>query len=60
MSKTEKKVPDDPKQNLILAALPAQDYERMLPDLEFVPMPLGWTMSESGDHVNYLRRLAYL
>jgi CRP-like cAMP-binding protein len=54
MSKTEKKVPDDPKQNLILAALPAQDYERMLPDLEFVPMPLGWTMSESGDHVNYL------
>ena len=54
MSKTEKKVPDDPKQNLILAALPAQDYERILPDLEFVTMPLGWTMSESGDHVNYL------
>lgn len=26
----------------------------MLPDLEFVPLPLGWTMSESGDHVNYL------
>lgn len=54
MSKTVKKLPDDPRQNLILAALPAQDYERMLPDLEFVPMPLGWTMSESGDHVNYL------
>ena len=54
MSKTAKKVSDDPKQNLILAALPAQDYERMLPDLEFITMPLGWTMSESGDHVNYL------
>ena len=54
MSKTAKKLSDDPKQNLILAALPAQDYERMLPDLELVPMPLGWTMSESGDHVNFL------
>ena len=54
MSKTAKKALHDPKQNLILAALPALDYDRMLPDLEFVPMPLGWTMSESGDHVNFL------
>ena len=46
--------PPDPKQNRILAALPAGDYERLLPDLELVEMPLGWTMSESGDHVNYL------
>ena len=46
--------PPDPKQNRILAALPAQDYARLLPDLELVEMPLGWTMSESGDHVNYL------
>jgi CRP-like cAMP-binding protein len=44
----------DPKLNCILAALPAQDYERLLPHLEFVKMPLGWTMSESGDHVNFL------
>jgi CRP-like cAMP-binding protein len=44
----------DPKRNRILAALPATDYQRLLPDLEFVPMPLGWTMSESGDHVNFL------
>lgn len=43
-----------PKQNGILAALPAQDYERILPDLQFVEMPLNWTVSESGDHVNYL------
>ena len=54
MSKTEKLPPQDPRQNRILAALPALDYERMLPDLEYIPMPLGWTMSESGDHVNFL------
>lgn len=47
-------LPPDPKQNHMLASLPAKDYERLLPDLELVEMPLGWTMSESGDHVNYL------
>ena len=47
-------LPSDPKQNRILAALPAKDYERLLPDLELVDMPLGWTMSKSGDHVNFL------
>ena len=52
--KIAKGLHDNPKQNRILAALPAADYERLLPDLEFVPMPLGWTMSESGDHVNFL------
>jgi CRP-like cAMP-binding protein len=44
----------DPRLNQILAALPAADYARLLPDLERVDMPRGWTMSESGDHVNYL------
>jgi CRP-like cAMP-binding protein len=44
----------DPKLNRMLASLPAKDYERLLPDLELVDMPLGWTMSESGDHVNFL------
>jgi CRP-like cAMP-binding protein len=52
--KVAKELHDDPKHNRILAALPAADYERLLPDLEFVPMPLGWTMSESGDHVEFL------
>ena len=47
-------VPPEPKQNLILASLPAQDYARLLPDLKLVEMPLRWTVSESGDHVNYL------
>ena len=54
MSKTTKVSPPEPRQNLILAALHAPDYKRLLPDLEFIPMPLGWTMSESGDHENYL------
>ena len=54
MSKVVAAAPPDPKQNAILAALPKPDYERLLPDLELVPMPKGWTMSEAGDHVNFL------
>jgi hypothetical protein len=46
--------PPEPKQNRLLAGLPTQDYERLLPDLKLVEMPLQWTMSESGDHVNFL------
>ena len=46
--------PPSPKQNSILAALPAKDYERILPDLQLVELPLNWKVSESGDHVNYL------
>ena len=46
--------PHDPKQNRILAALPEGDYTRILPDLEYIPMRRGWTMSESGDHVSFL------
>ena len=44
----------DPKQNHILAALPAADYARLLPDLEFISMPLGWALYESGDRMNHL------
>lgn len=54
MDKTAEPSSPNPRQNQILAALPALDYKRLLPDLEFVDMPLGWTMSESGDHVNFL------
>ncbi len=46
--------PPNPKQNGILAALPAEDYERILPELQLVELPLNWTVCESGDHVNYL------
>jgi CRP-like cAMP-binding protein len=38
----------DPKQNHLLEALPAEDYERLLPHLEPVPLPLGWVVNESG------------
>ena len=54
MSKPSKPASPDPKQNQILAALPKAEYDRLLPDLELVSMPLGWTMSELGDHVKYL------
>lgn len=54
MSKSSKPSVPNPKQNQILAALPKTEFERLLPDLELVDMPLGWTLSESGDHVNFL------
>jgi len=54
MIKPLKPVAPDPRQNLILAALPKEQYERLLPELELVEMPLGWTMAESGDHVKFL------
>ncbi len=40
--------------NHILAALPEADYQRLLPDLQLVPLPRGWTMLESGDHVDHI------
>jgi hypothetical protein len=36
------------------AALPAADYERLLPDLEFVPLPLGWAVYEAGGKLEYV------
>ena len=37
-----------------LAALPAADYERLLPELELVPLPLGWAVYEAGGHLGYV------
>lgn len=54
MAKPIEEPAQDPRQNAILAALPKVDYERLLPHLESVTMPLGWTLSESGDHVKHL------
>ena len=42
------------QQNHLLAALPADDYTRLAPDLELIPMPLGWALYESGDQLGYL------
>jgi CRP-like cAMP-binding protein len=44
----------DPKQNRILAALLAEDYARLLPDLELTPMPLGWVVCEAGVSMEYV------
>ena len=46
--------PHSPQQNHLLAALPPADYKRLLPDLELIPMPLGWAIYESGGHLGYL------
>jgi len=45
--------PHTPMQNHFLAALPEEDYTRLLPDLELIPMPLGWAVYESGGHMSY-------
>jgi CRP-like cAMP-binding protein len=47
-------LPHDPKQNHLLAALPAADYARLLPHLELVPLELGWAMYESGGPETYV------
>jgi CRP-like cAMP-binding protein len=46
--------PYSPRQNHLLAALPAEDYARLLPDLELIPMPLGQAVYESGGHLSHL------
>jgi CRP-like cAMP-binding protein len=46
--------PHSPKQNHLLDALPPADYARLLPDLELIPMPLGWAVYESGGHLSYM------
>jgi CRP-like cAMP-binding protein len=45
--------PPTPKHNHLLAALPAQDCERLLPHLELVPLPLGWAVYEAGNEQGY-------
>jgi CRP-like cAMP-binding protein len=43
-----------PTQNLILAALPDEDYRRLLPQLELVELPLGHSLYESGGHLQHV------
>jgi CRP-like cAMP-binding protein len=43
-----------PRQNRLLAALPAADYGRLLPYLELIPWPLGWTVYEAGTRMKYV------
>ena len=44
----------DPRQNHLLAALPQQEYARLLPDLDLVPMPLGEVLYEPGTQMRHV------
>jgi CRP-like cAMP-binding protein len=43
-----------PKQNQILAALPAEAYARLLPNLELIQLPLGGVLYEPGVQMDYV------
>jgi CRP-like cAMP-binding protein len=43
-----------PRQNQLLAALPVEDYARLLSGLEFVSLPAGWTVHGSGELETHL------
>lgn len=44
----------DPRQNRLLAVLPAADLERLLPHLKLIPLPLGEVLYESGIELRYV------
>ncbi len=44
----------NPCQNHLLAALPSEDYQRLSPFLELVPMPLGNVLYESGNELRHV------
>jgi CRP-like cAMP-binding protein len=45
---------NQPIKNQILAALPRREYERMLPDMELIALPLDVTLYKSGDFIEYV------
>jgi len=44
----------DSRQNHLLDVLPRSEYERLLPSLELVPLPLGKALHESGVLLKYV------
>jgi len=42
-----------PNQNQLLAALPAEDLQRLVPDLELVKLPLGKVIYSPGEQLRY-------
>jgi len=46
--------PHSPNQNHLLANLPSEDYERLLPHLELMPLPLGCSLYESGVQMRHV------
>lgn len=45
--------PHDPRQNHLLAALPAMEFERLAAHLELVPLPLGEMLYEPGEQLKH-------
>jgi len=43
-----------PRQNLLLAALPEKDYERLQPSLELVALSQGWSVYENGGELDLI------
>jgi len=50
----KKSVSHSPRENHILAALPAAEFARIAPHLELVSMPLGEALYESGEHLRHV------
>ena len=46
--------PHTPRQNHLLAALSEPDYERLLPHLYPVPLPVGFSIHNAGDAEKHL------
>ena len=46
----------DPRHNKLLAALPDEDWQRWLPHVEWMDMPLGHVLYESGVPMSALER----
>ncbi|WP_110968783.1 Crp/Fnr family transcriptional regulator [Pseudomonas huaxiensis] len=44
----------EPRHNHLLAALSSQTFERLLPDLEYIKLPLGKAIYESGDTLRHV------
>jgi len=47
-------VSPDPRKNELLAALPDAEFQRWLPQLEWVDMPLGQVVYESGSTLSHV------
>ena len=43
----------DPRKNALLAALPQAEWQRWLPHLELVDVPLGQVLYESGSQMTH-------
>jgi CRP-like cAMP-binding protein len=48
------KNPNFPIKNRLLAALPDEDYQRLVPDLEFVELPLRQTLYEAEEPIKHV------